>query len=120
MTSSTIRSALAATALALCSHAALAAAESNSFAAASQGATDELSLSSAKGSLMAVATASESSSALAVTDDLTSTLGGGHRGHHDRPWHGHTPPVPEPETWALMLAGLALLGRVARRGGRQG
>ncbi|MCE9658941.1 MAG: PEPxxWA-CTERM sorting domain-containing protein [Burkholderiales bacterium] len=26
-----------------------------------------------------------------------------------------TAPVPEPETWAMMLAGLAMVGRLARR-----
>lgn len=31
-----------------------------------------------------------------------------------------TPPVPEPQTWALWLAGLALLGATARRRSRQG
>lgn len=33
------------------------------------------------------------------------------RDHH----HGHTPQVPEPSTYALMAAGLALVGLVARR-----
>jgi microcystin-dependent protein len=31
------------------------------------------------------------------------------------PFHLHTVPVPEPETYALMLAGLALVGGMARR-----
>jgi hypothetical protein len=27
----------------------------------------------------------------------------------------HLPPVPEPETWALMVLGVGLVGTVARR-----
>lgn len=34
---------------------------------------------------------------------------------HLQPFSGHLPPVPEPETWAMMLGGLAMLGAIARR-----
>ncbi|MFN0161859.1 MAG: PEPxxWA-CTERM sorting domain-containing protein, partial [Burkholderiales bacterium] len=30
----------------------------------------------------------------------------------------YTAPIPEPETWALMLAGMALVGGIARRRAR--
>ena len=37
------------------------------------------------------------------------------QGFQDRLWVSTTPPVPEPETYALMLAGLGVVGFVARR-----
>lgn len=47
-----------------------------------------------------------------------SNSGGGIEVDHLQ--YGLTAPVPEPETWALLLAGLGLVGFTARRGGGAG
>lgn len=50
----------------------------------------------------------------AAINDAGQIAGSGFIGGHQRAFL-LTPPVPEPETWALMLGGLALLGWRARR-----
>ena len=42
-------------------------------------------------------------------------LEGNTAGNSDSIWYGPTAPIPEPQTYALMLAGLAAVGFIARR-----
>lgn len=46
---------------------------------------------------------------------FTGRVGGLAEGGGLKPWHNATLPVPEPNTYMLMLAGLGVIGLVARR-----
>lgn len=74
---------------------------------------DYLSLQSAGHGLFSSGAASEMSGRSLADFSAGGTSFGGVS--HNLTYFSTTPPVPEPETYALMLAGLAVLGAAARR-----